>query len=133
MSIAPDDPRHGTTNGYTNLRCRCDACRKAWADYFREKNHRTGRTRPIAEHHAAIRAAAEGRDNHGTERRYKFGCRCDECMRGAAKARERRRRHANPAVHGSNTSYSNGCRCDDCRAAHTVYSRERKRAQRAAA
>jgi len=24
-----DDPRHGTDNGYSNLRCRCDRCREA--------------------------------------------------------------------------------------------------------
>ena len=27
--LEPDDPRHGTTNGYGNLGCRCDACRAA--------------------------------------------------------------------------------------------------------
>lgn len=27
----PTDPRHGTPNGYTNLRCRCDRCKKAGA------------------------------------------------------------------------------------------------------
>lgn len=27
--LAPNDPRHGTVNGYTNLRCRCSRCRKA--------------------------------------------------------------------------------------------------------
>ena len=25
-----DDPRHGTTNGYGNLGCRCDGCTEAW-------------------------------------------------------------------------------------------------------
>jgi hypothetical protein len=25
----PDDPRHGTDNAYTNLRCRCERCREA--------------------------------------------------------------------------------------------------------
>lgn len=29
----PDDPRHGTLNGYDNLCCRCDRCRRANADY----------------------------------------------------------------------------------------------------
>jgi hypothetical protein len=29
------DPRHGTMNGYHNLRCRCEICRAAWADYCR--------------------------------------------------------------------------------------------------
>jgi hypothetical protein len=27
--LAPDDPRHGTNNAYTNLACRCAPCRKA--------------------------------------------------------------------------------------------------------
>jgi hypothetical protein len=29
FAASPDDPRHGTDNGYKNLRCRCDACRIA--------------------------------------------------------------------------------------------------------
>lgn len=27
----PTDRRHGTTNGYSNLTCRCGRCRQAWA------------------------------------------------------------------------------------------------------
>ena len=27
--LAPDDPRHGTTNGYNNYGCRCAPCRAA--------------------------------------------------------------------------------------------------------
>lgn len=27
--LAPDDPRHGTRNGYDNHYCRCDRCRNA--------------------------------------------------------------------------------------------------------
>ena len=27
--LSPDDPRHGTANGYSNLGCRCAACREA--------------------------------------------------------------------------------------------------------
>jgi hypothetical protein len=33
--MSPDDPRHGTTNGYTNLGCRCARCRAAHAAYVR--------------------------------------------------------------------------------------------------
>jgi hypothetical protein len=29
----PDDPRHGTDNGYKNLGCRCDRCTEAWRVY----------------------------------------------------------------------------------------------------
>lgn len=28
-TLAPDDPRHGTTNAYNNLQCRCPECREA--------------------------------------------------------------------------------------------------------
>lgn len=34
----PADPRHGSANGYSNLNCRCQPCRDAWAariaDYY---------------------------------------------------------------------------------------------------
>jgi hypothetical protein len=57
VTLAPDDPRHGTPNGYGNLRCRCEPCRTAWRDYvsgrgynkadylkrWRAKNHAVGR------------------------------------------------------------------------------------------
>lgn len=32
----PDDPRHGTPNGYNNLKCRCDRCTNAWRLRFAE-------------------------------------------------------------------------------------------------
>lgn len=32
MTLSSNDPRHGTTNGYKNLDCRCDRCRKAGHD-----------------------------------------------------------------------------------------------------
>lgn len=32
----PDDSRHGSTNGYNNLGCRCQRCKDAWAaDHLR--------------------------------------------------------------------------------------------------
>ncbi len=30
------DPRHGTTNGYSNHGCRCEDCTVAWATYHRQ-------------------------------------------------------------------------------------------------
>ena len=48
--MAEDDPRHGTANGYVNLKCRCDLCRAAWATYqrghekqWRAKNYAEGK------------------------------------------------------------------------------------------
>ena len=35
-----NDPRHGTLNCYTNLRCRCEKCRRAQADAKREWRRR---------------------------------------------------------------------------------------------
>lgn len=96
-TLTPDDPRHGTYNGYNNFRCRCEPCRNAakeWRisygmnDYYREWTHRTGRAKPRAEHLAEIEPP------HGTESRYsnkKWRCRCDEC-RAAATAAKRARR-----------------------------------------
>lgn len=31
--LEPDDPRHGTPNGYTNYACRCRECKAAWSAY----------------------------------------------------------------------------------------------------
>jgi hypothetical protein len=33
ISPGDGDPAHGTPNGYSNLRCHCDECKRAWADY----------------------------------------------------------------------------------------------------
>ena len=35
----PEDPRHGTTNGYGNLRCRCERCTEAWRKRHLEYMH----------------------------------------------------------------------------------------------
>lgn len=34
------DPRHGTTNGYNNLLCKCADCKAAHASYRRELRQR---------------------------------------------------------------------------------------------
>lgn len=40
--LTPDDPRHGTANGYTNYSCRCPLCTLA----KREQNLKYKRTHP---------------------------------------------------------------------------------------
>lgn len=35
--LADDDPRHGTANGYNNLRCRCRPCTVAHTAYLRAR------------------------------------------------------------------------------------------------
>lgn len=87
------DPRHGTANGYTNHKCRCDKCRAAWAAYMKPyvtaHNRRMG-IRPIEEWNKVRPKAA-----HGTESKYRGGCRCEPCRMASVAAR-RKRRHANP-------------------------------------
>lgn len=75
-----DDPRHGTSNGYGNCGCRCDACRAAHA----------------ATHAAYIkRQREEGRvvGRHGSSVAYDTGCRCDVCrLAHNARSVEKKRR-----------------------------------------
>ncbi len=75
--LAPDDPRHGTSNGYKNLHCRCDRCRAAWAAYTAELR---------AERIEFGLAADDPR--HGKATTYgNWGCRCRPCRDAWAAAR----------------------------------------------
>ena len=38
-AMTADDPRHGTANGYGNLKCRCQECRAAHARKARDQRH----------------------------------------------------------------------------------------------
>jgi hypothetical protein len=90
MSLPPDDPRHGTDNGYRNLGCRCDECRKATAIAQLAYMHRSGRSRPWDMYMAERRAQEP--PPHGTESRYSNqGCRCDECKEASRLAKRARR------------------------------------------
>lgn len=83
------DPRHGTRNGYGNLKCRCEPCRAA--------QRRPGVV-PLKIHLARVHAAAQ-EINHGTHYAYgSRGCRCKPCTRAntehARDVRDARRRRA---------------------------------------
>lgn len=41
IGLEPNDPRHGTANGYANWGCRCDDCTGAYAQYSRTRRNRT--------------------------------------------------------------------------------------------
>lgn len=78
--LDPDDPRHGTSNAYGNLRCRCPRCREA----------------NRVSHQAYIeQAKSEGRKlgQHGSSLCYDTGCRCDAC-REAHNRRSREKKQA---------------------------------------
>lgn len=44
-SLTPDDPRHGTTNAYSNFGCRCVYCYLAQSDKNRRAYVARGRAR----------------------------------------------------------------------------------------
>lgn len=68
------DPRHGTVNGYTNLRCRCGRCRLAWQKYqivLRARRWESSRQNG---------GVAPGDRMHGKVCTYwNWGCRCGPC------------------------------------------------------
>jgi hypothetical protein len=82
--MIPNDPRHGTSNGYINLGCRCAACRRAHT---------------VAQRHfyQNRRARLAGTDvEHGSASTYfNWGCRCRPCTDSAVEQqrllRQRRR------------------------------------------
>jgi hypothetical protein len=66
---------HGTVNGYSNRKCRCSDCRKAWAAQVQQAKLRR----------MADRVEVNGRlvhptAPHGTANAYgNYGCRCWPC------------------------------------------------------
>lgn len=80
--LAEGDPRHGTANGYGNLKCRCQPCRNAWAAYVRPRRAaRAFREPPV----------------HGIESSYSnWRCKCALCR--DAHAFEARARHYRQTV-----------------------------------
>lgn len=89
--LPADDPRHGTPNGYSNLGCRCAACKEANRLNHAEYMARVRRTGQLVKVDDAL---------HGTSYRYDVGCRCDACRKAhnaksrAIKQRLRERRRS---------------------------------------
>lgn len=84
---------HGTLNGYSNIRCRCDLCREAGAIENRKQ-----KTRRLANRVVVDGVLIHPFACHGTETGYRnWGCRCDLCTEAASVA-SRKRRHLNIAT-----------------------------------
>jgi len=72
LNLRGDDPRHGTVNGYSNLKCRCFVCKQAWTEYNREQR--------------LVRFLQLTPDDprHGSRSTYlNYGCRCGLCRTAA--------------------------------------------------
>lgn len=75
------DTRHGSPNGYSNFRCRCENCVTANSAY----------QLPMA-HTRRSKGLPPGDRRHGTDNGYtNYGCRCEECKRGRREAAWRSR------------------------------------------
>lgn len=61
------EPRHGTMQRYSKLKCRCAECRTAWSLYMKRNR--------------AERFAWRQLSRHGDPNTYNMGCRCDECRK----------------------------------------------------
>lgn len=92
QTIVPGDGdhRHGTTNGYGNLGCRCPECTEAHRITHLKYTHRTGRNLPREEYNKKLR---ENPPPHGTTSRYSnpWRCRCKLCKFASSVARASRR------------------------------------------
>jgi len=101
MQADPDDPRHGTMNGYRNLRCRCGRCREANKLSFREARQRR------------VGSLADDDPRHGKATTYSnWGCRCDACR--AAATTEAQGRGQRPLRNAA----QRGCSIEGCDAPH---------------
>lgn len=85
MALAPDDPRHGTTNAYNYHFCRCAACREAVRGYMQTWKLQAGSLEPDD-------------PRHGTYTGYtNWDCRCNPC-REAESSRAKMRYRARKAA-----------------------------------
>jgi hypothetical protein len=123
------DPKwHGTMNGYSNWKCRCDACKKIAKEY-----------QAIAKAERFARPKTGKEKWHGTYSGYQnWGCRCEPCheafkVRAREDAAKIRRKKGLPTRqdlkirklnvvwevtkhcdHGTKQAVQMGCRCDKC-------------------
>ncbi len=95
--LEPDDPRHGTTTGYSEYLCRCEPCKAAGME-MRSRRRSTG--------------LPAGDARHGTTNGYSsWGCRCDPCC-AAYRAYDRGRRYDLSA--SQQHDYKSATQCEMC-------------------
>jgi hypothetical protein len=76
---------HGTYSKYTNHKCRCDDCRKAWTEYTRQRR----RKRWASTTANGLPSSVE----HGAWAYFNWGCRCNVCRKDVV-AKQRAARQA---------------------------------------
>lgn len=135
MTLASDDPRHGTLTAYSYHKCRCEVC---YAAIRADRAGKTAMYNAASQRYRERKAAAEGRvlgqafwkspdwTWHGTIGGYSnHKCRCDACSKAFSEyqreAGKRRKNAPTPEhIHGTYNGYTNyGCRCTACRLAQS--------------
>lgn len=111
LPLPTDDPRHGTAGGYTNHRCRCQACRAANAKEHQEASRRRSE-RPIPDH------------VHGSMNGYRnYRCGCEKCLEAKRiVSREQYRRRYSAGARGS--TWSVECKRGHKRTPENTYQRK---------
>ena len=76
-----------------------------------------------------------GMPRHGSEGRYRLGCRCDTCLaENLARAKAFDGQYSKRwTKHATNAGYTAGCRCFACKEAHNEYVREYRARKKAGA
>lgn len=123
MPLEPDDPRHGTSNGYTSYGCRCDPCREA-----RSRAKKDYPSRRI--HKLAARHAAQWMKAHCPR---EWSALVDAEWEKAGLERPpawRQTLAPNHPDHGAMAGYHAGCRCVSCKVASKQHNAERRAAKK---
>jgi hypothetical protein len=69
FALSPDDPRHGTLNGYANYGCRCDRCKAVNA----QRGRRERANAPQSDQHDGSQAMSRARAVGSTAKRTETG------------------------------------------------------------
>lgn len=101
---------HGTRNGYSYYKCRCEPCKAAQSEYGHKRRGAPKPKKPWS---------------HGTLSGYTYRkCRCEDCKKAAAEYG--RRVPSSPIPHGTANGYKYyKCRCEKCKAAQSKLRRGR--------
>lgn len=71
--------KHGTPGAYTNRKCRCKVCRKAWSKHVKEERDRRSKSKVPAHVHGTLNGYVN------------YRCRCIQCKSAVSSYTSERR------------------------------------------
>lgn len=112
-----EPPTHGLASTYSNLRCRCEDCRRANSDRMQQQRRER-------------RRYPSDQIPHGRGGYSNYDCRCKTCKEANAAfltSEIARRRNSSDIPHGTASGFRFwGCRCEACHAANAKNQRRRQ-------